>query len=56
MEIVDKVNQNAEIYKVSNKEFNSFCKMYNNSAIKVVKELSEDVENSYLKINQQGEF
>ncbi len=56
MEIVDGVNQNAEIYKVSNKEFNSFCKKYNNSAIKVVKELSGDMENSYLMINLQGEF
>ena len=55
MEIVEGVNDCASKYKISEKEFDRFCKKHENCCRNTVCERAADLENSYLMINPQGE-
>lgn len=56
MEIVDGVNARAKDLAISKKAFDEFCKKHKNCCLDTVCEYSDDMENSYLMINPQGEF
>lgn len=56
MEIVDGVNDCAKNLTISNKAFDKFCERHKSCYSDIVPEYSDDMENSYLMINPQGEF
>lgn len=56
MEIVEGVNACAKNLTISKKAFDKFCKRHKNCCRDTVCEYSDDMENSYLMINPQGEF
>lgn len=53
--IVSGTNDKASNLEVCKKEFNRFCKKYKHSATKVVIESNDEMQNSYLMLNPQGE-
>ena len=56
MELVEGVNDHAKNLAISEKAFDEFCKRHKNCCRDTVCEYSDDMENSYLMINPQGEF
>lgn len=56
VEIVDGINDCANKFAISKKEFDKFCGMHKDSCGNIVREYSGDMENSYLMINPQGEL
>ena len=56
MELVESVNDHAKNLAISKKAFDEFCKRHKNCCRDTVCEYSDDMENSYLMINPQGEF
>lgn len=53
--IVDEVNCDAKKFSISKKEFNEFCKRHKKYCFDTVCESSDNLVNSYLMINPQGE-
>ena len=56
MEILDGVNDCAKNLTISNRAFDEFCKRHKSCCRDIVSEHSDDMENSYLMINPQGEI
>ncbi len=56
VEIVEGINDCAAKLAISKKSFDEFCKRHENCCCNLVPEYSDDMENSYLMINPQGEF
>lgn len=56
MEIVEGINDGAKNLAIGKKAFDGFCKRHKNCCRDTVCEYSDDMENSYLMINPQGEF
>lgn len=56
MELIEGVNDRAKDLAVGKKAFDGFCKRHKNCCRDTVPEYSDDIENSYLMINPQGEF
>ena len=56
MELVEGVNDRAKGLVISKKAFDKFCERHKNCCSDIVPEYSDDMENSYLMINPQGEF
>lgn len=54
--VVEGINGGAQKFAVSKKEFDSFCRRHKNCCTNTVREYCDDMENSYLMINPQGEF
>lgn len=55
MSIVNGTNDHASNLAVKEKGFKHFCKKYKHTASKVVIESNDEIQNSYLMINPQGE-
>ena len=56
VEIVEGINDCAAKFAINKKSFDEFCKRHKNCCGNLVPEYSEDMENSYLMVNPQGEF
>ena len=56
VEIVEGINGNAESLTVSKNAYGEFCKRHKHCCRDTVCEQTDDLENSYLMINPQGEF
>lgn len=56
VEIVDGINDCANKFAISKKEFDRFCARHKSSCHSLVCESERDMENSYLMINPQGEL
>ena len=56
MSTVDGINEDAEKYAISKKAFLEFCNRHKKCCYHIVKETCDDMENSYLMINPQGEI
>ena len=54
--VVEGTNDCARKFAVNKKEFDAFCRRHKNCCPDVVREYCENMENSYLMINPQGEF
>lgn len=55
VEIVEGINDGAAKLRINKKEFERFCKRHEKCCRNTVCEKSEDLQNSYLMINPQGE-
>ncbi len=55
VEIVENINDKAVGYKISKKEFDEFCKRHKKCCRDTKCEYSDDMENSYIMINPDGE-
>lgn len=56
VEIVKGVNDNSKQLEISKKDFKRFCVRHKNCCAETIIEYSDDMENSYLMINPQGEL
>ncbi len=56
MELIEGVNYCAEELAINKKSFNEFCRRHKICCGDTVHECSDDMANSYLMINPQGEF